>query len=56
MRLFSFIIYKSKAHRNSVNKKVMNYFEKKYPDHKHTDMPFDMKKMAYGGFEVVVKS
>ena len=52
---FSFIIYKSKAHRNAVNFKVMKYFEKKYKDPECKDMPFDMKRMAYGGFKAVVK-
>lgn len=50
---FSFITYKSKAHRDSVNKKVMAFFEKKYKD-AHQDMPFDMKRMAYGGFKALV--
>lgn len=50
---FSFIVYKDKRHRDSVNKKVMAYFEKKYS--KNTvDMPFDMKRLAYGGFKVQV--
>lgn len=51
---FSFITYKSKADRNKVNKAVMAYFDKKYPDKKMRDMPFDMKRMAYGGFVVEV--
>ena len=50
---FSFIVYKSKAHRNSVNKKVMKEFEK--ADKKHKVMPFDIKRMAYGGFRAIVK-
>jgi len=53
---FSYIEYKSKAHRNSVNKKVMKEMEKQYkdkPDHAK-DMPFDIKRMAYGGFKVEV--
>lgn len=52
--IFSFIVYKSRKHRDSVNKKVMAFFDKKYKDAKHDDMPFDMKRMAYGGFEAVV--
>jgi len=52
--VFSFIIHKSRKHRDSVNKKVMAYFDKKYKDHNHDDMPFDMKRMAYGGFTTVV--
>ncbi|HYG51468.1 MAG TPA: DUF1428 domain-containing protein [Flavobacteriales bacterium] len=49
---FSFIVYKSRKHRDSVNKKVMAYFEKKYG--KDMPMPFDMKRFAYGGFKVMV--
>lgn len=50
---FSFIVYKSRRHRDVVNKKVMAYFDKKYSK-KDMAMPFDMKRFAYGGFEVVV--
>lgn len=51
---FSCNTYKSRAHRDSVNKKVMAYFAKKYEHKKNEPMPFDMKRMAYGGFKVVV--
>jgi len=51
---FSFIVYKSKAHRNAVNKKVMAYFEKKYGKNAMKDMPFDMKRFSYAGFKVMV--
>ncbi len=50
---FSFIVFKSKKHRDEVNKKVMEYLEKKY-EGKDMTMPFDMKRMAYGGFKVEV--
>jgi len=50
---FSFIVYRSRAHRNTVNKKVMAYFAKKYGK-KPMQMPFDMKRFAYGGFKVEV--
>jgi len=50
---FSFITYKSRQHRDSVNKKVMAYFEKKYGKN-DMQMPFDMKRFAYGGFKVKV--
>ncbi len=46
---FSYIVFKSKAHRKEVNKKVMAYFDEKYKG-KEQDMPFDMKRFAYGGF------
>lgn len=52
---FSYIVYKSKAHRDSVNKKVMAYFAKKYGNDNYQEMPFDMKRFAYGGFKVVVQ-
>lgn len=51
---FSFITFKSKKHRDEVNKKVMEYFDKKYANKKPDDMPFDMKRFAYGGFTVEV--
>jgi len=50
---FSYIVYKSKAHRNQVNAKVMKdprLAEMMDPK----KMPFDLKRMAYGGFKVVV--
>ena len=52
---FSFITFKSRKHRDTVNKKVMAYFAKKYGD-KMADMPFDMKRFTYGGFNVEVSS
>lgn len=52
---FSYIEYKSKKHRDQVNAKVMKdpVMNPDHPDHVKK-MPFDMKKMAYGGFKVVV--
>jgi uncharacterized protein YbaA (DUF1428 family) len=50
---FSFIVFKSKRHRDMVNKKVMAYFGKKYE--KDMPMPFDMNRFAYGGFKVMVE-
>jgi len=49
--VFSWIVYKSRAHRDSVNAKVM-----KDPRLKGSEksMPFDIKRMAYGGFKVLV--
>src|SRR3989344_307714 len=51
---FSFIVFKSKAHRDAVNKKVMAYFEKKYGKDAEMDMPFDMKRFSYAGFKVMI--
>lgn len=52
---FSFIVFKSRAHRDAVNKKVMAYFAKKYPN-SAMEMPFDMKRFSYAGFKVMVSS
>lgn len=52
---FSYIEYESKKHRDIVNKKVMAYFEEKYGKDM-MEMPFDMKRFAYGGFSVEVTS
>ena len=51
--VFSYILYKSRAHRDRVNAKIMQMM-KEGPQ--PTDMPFDMKRMAYGGFRVLVSS
>lgn len=51
--IFSFIVYKSKKHRDMVNAKVMKDPYMNNPDLKN--MPFDMKRMAYGGFETIVE-
>lgn len=52
---FSFIVFNSKQHRDEVNKKVMAEMDEAYSDQVDFEMPNDMKKMAYGGFEVVVE-
>ncbi len=52
---FSFIIFKSKEHRDEVNAKVMAEMSEQMKDHKDMQMPFDMKRMAYGGFQVEVE-
>jgi uncharacterized protein YbaA (DUF1428 family) len=49
--VFSWILYKSRADRNRINRKVMSDPRLKMD----TDsMPFDMKRMAYGGFRTIV--
>jgi len=53
---FSFIEYKSKSHRNQVNKKVMKEMDEKCKDdpEQMKNMPFSPQRMAYGGFSVAV--
>ena len=50
----SWIVYKSKAHRDRVNKKVMKDPRLAAMMSGDTPMPFDMKRMAYGGFRTIV--
>lgn len=52
---FSFIIFKSKEHRDQVNKKVMAEMNEQMKDQKNMQMTFDMKRMSYGGFQVEVE-
>jgi uncharacterized protein YbaA (DUF1428 family) len=52
--VFSWIVYKSRAHRDRVNAKVMK--DPRLPgmmDPK--DMPFDTKRMFFGGFKTIVE-
>jgi uncharacterized protein YbaA (DUF1428 family) len=50
--VFSWITFKSRAHRDSVNAKVMK--DPRLSDMDPKSMPFDMKRMAYGGFKILV--
>jgi uncharacterized protein YbaA (DUF1428 family) len=51
--VFSWIVFRSRAHRDAVNAKVMKDPRlAKMMDSKA--MPFDVKRMAYGGFKVLV--
>ena len=50
--MFSYIVYKSRAHRDQVNAKVMK--DKRFAGMDMKDMPFDAKRMIYGGFKVLV--
>ena len=52
--VFSWIFYKSRAERNRINKKVMaDPRLAKMMDPKN--MPFDAKRMIYGGFKTLVE-
>lgn len=53
---FSFIVFKSKEHRDEVNAKVMEEMSKQMEGKKDFSVPFDMKRMAYGGFQVEVEN
>jgi uncharacterized protein YbaA (DUF1428 family) len=51
--VFSYIVYRNKAHRDRVNKQVMKDPEIEKAMSK--TMPFDVKRMAWGGFKVLVE-
>ena len=51
--VFAWIVFRSRAHRDRVNAKVME--DPRLADEMSSkDMPFDTKRMIYGGFDVVV--
>ena len=51
--VFAFIVYKSRAHRDRVNAKVMK--DPRLASMMDPNaMPFDSRRMAYGGFKVLV--
>src|SRR5262245_51952976 len=53
--LFSYIVFKSRAHRDRVNARVMKDPRlAKMMDPKA--MPFDVKRMIYGGFKTIVEA
>ena len=53
--VFSWITYKSRAHRDRVNAKVMKDPRlAKMMD--PTKLPFDGRRMIFGGFKVVLKA
>src|SRR5688572_11878846 len=51
--VFAYIVFKSRAHRDRVNAKVMK--EMAAMGGLPKDMPFDPKRMAYGGFKTIVE-
>lgn len=51
--VFAYVVYKSKAHRNQVNKKVFSEMKK---EDMPKVMPFDMKRFAMAGCKTIVSS
>jgi uncharacterized protein YbaA (DUF1428 family) len=53
--VFSWITYKSRAHRDRVNAKVMN--DPRFAELiKMKPVPFDGKRMIFGGFELLIRA
>jgi uncharacterized protein YbaA (DUF1428 family) len=51
--VFSWIVYKSRADRDAINAKVMA--DPRLHPEPGVDMPFDGKRMIYGGFTPIVE-
>lgn len=52
--VFSWIVFESRVHRDRVNAKVME--DPRIKDNMHPEtMPFDAKRMFWGGFDVLVE-
>ncbi|MGE0400463.1 MAG: DUF1428 domain-containing protein [Kofleriaceae bacterium] len=49
--VFAWITYKSREDRDRINKEVMDD-----PAMKDVDMPFDGKRMIFGGFKTIVEA
>lgn len=53
--IFSYIVFKDRAHRDEVNAKVMADPSMTPEAMKDQPMPFEMNKMTYGGFQAIVE-
>jgi len=53
--VFAWIVFRSRSHRDAVNRKVMND-PALAAMMAGAKMPFDMKRMLYGGFKVLVEA
>lgn len=52
--VFSWIVFKSRAHRDRVNAKVMK--DPRLAAMTEADMPFDIARMSCGGFKVIAEA
>ena len=52
--IFAWITYRSRAHRDRVNAKVMK--DPRFANHDPSTDPFDSKRLIYGGFKTLVKA
>jgi hypothetical protein len=52
--VFSYIVYRSKAHRDAVNKRVFS--DPRITGLDPADMPVDMRRMAAAGFKPIVEA
>ena len=52
--VLAWIVYKSRKHRDSINARVMK--DPRLANMDPKSMPFDCKRMAYGGFKILVEA
>jgi uncharacterized protein YbaA (DUF1428 family) len=52
--VFAYVVYKSRSHRDSVMKKVMK--DPRVKKMMCSSMPFDGKRMFWGGFKAIVEA
>jgi uncharacterized protein YbaA (DUF1428 family) len=52
--ILSYIVFKSRAHRDRVNASVMK--DARLGKMMDQPMPFDVKRMLYGGFKTIVEA
>lgn len=52
--IFAWIVYKTRAHRDRVNKKLMA--DPRMASLAPGNLPFDVTRMAYGGFKTLVEA
>jgi uncharacterized protein YbaA (DUF1428 family) len=52
--VFSWIVYKSRAQRDRINAKIMK--DPRFASMDPNSMPFDVNRMVYGGFKVLVEA
>ena len=56
--VLAYIVYESREHRDEVNAKVMAdpRIQEMCPTANGGELPFDCKRMAYGGFKTIVEA
>ncbi len=52
--VFAWIVYRSRADRDRINARVMK--DPRFANMDPKSMPFDVKRMVYGGFKVLVEA
>ena len=54
--VFAYIVFKNRKHRDLVNARVWKDPFMQDPKNQPSQMPFDAKRVAYGGFRILVEA